>query len=357
MNKRIVLRAVRATIPPQKIEAWLYRQEHPTDEECRIAGWTKGQIARYADIKESDIDADLRWLEVADHHLISIVDPDYPLLLKQIPDPPLALFVIGDKDLLSKPQIAMVGSRSPSAAGREIAASFAETLAIAGLVITSGLALGIDAASHSGALKAPGKTIAVCGTGVDRIYPTSHRQLAQAIRQQGALVSALPLGAPPTAHHFPERNRIISGLSLGVIVVEAALQSGSLITARLAADQGREVFAIPGSIHNPLSRGCHYLIKNGAKLVENADDILEELGPLASLLPTSKRLIHDEIKAENQGDTLTETVRLAIDFTSTPVDLIIARTQLSSEIVSAQLLLLELAGQIKHDALGYYRQN
>ncbi len=211
----------------------------------------------------------------------------YPALLASIPDPPLALFVEGDADVLALPQLAVVGSRNPTAHGRDTAVQFAAHLARSGLAITSGLALGIDAASHRGALQAGGRTVAVLGCGLDTIYPRENEPLAAAITAGGgALVADLPTGTAPLKQHFPRRNRIISGLSVGTLVVEAALRSGSLITARLAGEQGREVFAIPGSIHNPLARGCHRLIRQGAKLVEDADDIFVELGALlAGLQP------------------------------------------------------------------------
>jgi DNA processing protein len=223
----------------------------------------------------------LAWLAEPGHHLVTFTDPDYPPLLRQIPDPPLALYVLGDRACLSTPQLAVVGSRNPTPGGRENARAFARALAEAGLTITSGLALGIDGEAHRGALEADGRTIAVTGTGLDRVYPATHRALAHEIAARGALVSEFAIGSPPRAEHFPVRNRIISGLSLGTLVVEAAERSGSLISARLAGEQGREVFAIPGSIQSPLSRGCHRLIRQGAKLVETAQDILEELSALA----------------------------------------------------------------------------
>ncbi|MHB8744379.1 MAG: DNA-processing protein DprA [Sulfuricaulis sp.] len=226
----------------------------------------------------------LDWLAEPRHHLIVWSDPDYPSLLREIPDPPAMLYVLGDRCLLARPQLAIVGSRNPTPMGRDNARAFAANLAGAGLVITSGLALGVDGAAHRGALEAGGKTIALAGTGLDRVYPSAHRDLAHDISRHGALVSEFPLATPPRPENFPRRNRLISGLSLGTLVVEAALQSGSLITARLASEQGREVFAIPGSIHSPQSRGCHALIRQGAKLVETAQDVLEELGPLVSVV-------------------------------------------------------------------------
>lgn len=256
---------------------------------------SRGQLEKSLAVKREAIDAilsgpdeaalkpDLDWLGEPHHYLLVWSDPDYPPLLREIPDPPVMLYVMGDRRVLSRPQLAIVGSRNPTPMGRENARAFAKSLAGAGLVITSGMALGIDGAAHRGALEAGGKTIAVAGTGLDRVYPSRHRDLAHDIVRHGALVSEFPLGTPPKPENFPVRNRLISGLSLGTLVVEAALQSGSLITARLATEQGREVFAIPGSIHSPQSRGCHALIRQGVKLVETAQDILEELGPLASV--------------------------------------------------------------------------
>lgn len=220
--------------------------------------------------------ATLDWLAAEDSHLVPLTHPAYPEPLRALPDAPPWLYVKGDPAWLSRPMLAMVGSRNATPQGRQDARAFAQTLAGAGLVIVSGLAEGIDAAAHEGGL-AGGASVAVVGTGLDRVYPARHRDLAHALARGGALVSEFPLGTPPRRGHFPRRNRLISGLSLGVVVVEAALESGSLITARLAAEQGREVFALPGSIHSPLSKGCHRLIKEGAKLVDSAADILEEL--------------------------------------------------------------------------------
>jgi len=292
------------------------------------------------------VEQDLAWLEQPDNHLITLQDPEYPALLRETADPPAALFVHGDPSLLALPQIAIVGSRNPTTSGKKTAKEFARHLASAGITITSGLAVGIDGASHQGALEAHGSTIAVTGTGLDRVYPASHHALAKQIAQQGgALISEFPPGTPARAGHFPRRNRIISGLSLGTLVVEAAVQSGSLITARQATEQGREVFAIPGSIHNPLARGCHAIIRQGAKLVETAQDIIEELGPLLHTLiseeprteiPNSES--HLEIDAEYRQ--LLET----IGYDPVSIDEIIAQSGLTAEAVSSMLLLLELEG-------------
>ncbi|NOX91011.1 MAG: DNA-protecting protein DprA [Gammaproteobacteria bacterium] len=297
------------------------------------------------------VDTALAWAEGAHCHIISLFDSRYPALLKEIPDPPPILFVRGDVDLLTQPQLAMVGSRNPSVSGSQFAHDFAAALSRHDLTITSGLALGIDAASHQGALNADGKTIAVAGTGPDRIYPTRHRELGYHIVEQGALVSEFPPGTPPIASNFPRRNRIISGLSLGTLVIEAALKSGSLITARLAAEQGREVFAVPGSIHNPLARGCHALIQQGAKLTMEVDDVLEELAPLASFVierehtPTSKNTVPDHPFLEKMG------------FEPISIDALVERSGLTAEAVSSMLLTLEIQGIVASTGGLYSRIN
>jgi DNA processing protein len=228
---------------------------------------------------DEHIERALAWAAEPGSHLLTLADEAYPRALLDIADPPLLLYVKGDPALLQRPAIALVGARSATAQGEANAAAFAQSLAEAGLVIVSGLALGVDAAAHRGALAAGagGGTVAVIGTGIDRIYPARNAALAREIAASGAIVSEFPLGTPPLPHNFPRRNRIIAGLVEGVLVVEAALNSGSLITARLATESGREVFAIPGSIHSPLARGCHRLIRDGAKLVETAEDVIEEL--------------------------------------------------------------------------------
>ncbi len=295
------------------------------------------------------VEQDLTWLEQPDNHLITLQDPEYPLLLRETADPPAALFVHGDPMLLTSPQIAIVGSRNPSTSGRSTAKEFARCLARAGITITSGLAVGIDGASHQGALEADGATIAVTGTGLDRVYPASHHKLARQIAEQGgALISEFPPGTPARAGHFPRRNRIISGLSLGTLVVEAALQSGSLITARQATEQGREVFAIPGSIHNPLARGCHAIIRQGAKLVETAQDIIEELGPLLhTLVPAEEP--DSKIPDSESGFEMDAEYRQLLEtigYDPIPIDEIIAQSGLTAEAVSSMLLLLELEGYV-----------
>lgn len=297
------------------------------------------------------VQADMAWLEQPGNEAITLHDPAYPALLKEISDPPPVLFIQGNKEILGNPQIAMVGSRNPTAGGRQNARQFARELAAAGWTITSGLALGIDAESHRGALEAGGATIAVAGTGLDRVYPASHEELADEIARQGALVSEFPPGTGPKAEHFPRRNRIISGLSLGTLVVEAALRSGSLITARHAAEQGREVFAIPGSIHNPLSRGCHALIRQGAKLVENVPDILEEFGPRLAPVDTSAPAAPAGITTL---DPEQRRVLECIGFEPTTINAVVERSGLTAERVSSILLVLELHDHVVSMPGGMY---
>jgi DNA processing protein len=301
-----------------------------------------------------EVEADLRWAEEVGCAIITWQDESYPVLLRQISVPPAVLYVQGDSSLLNCPQLAMVGSRNPTSSGVATAQQFAKYLAEAGLVITSGLALGIDGASHRGALAAKGKTIAVLGSGLSTIYPPGHQRLSEEIVSQGGLlVSEFALNTRVRPEHFPRRNRIISGMSMGVLVVEAALKSGSLITARLAMEQGREVFAIPGSIHNPLARGCHALLKQGAKLVETAQDIAEELGALygaATELVTSKEQVAVDLDQEYQ------TLLNCIDYQPTPVDLMVARSGWSSKVISSMLLILELQGMVESMPGGYVRR-
>jgi DNA processing protein len=290
------------------------------------------------------IAADLAWLAASDARIVLATDPDYPPLLLQSPAAPAALYLQGSVAALSAPQLAMVGSRSPTPAGRATAREFAAWFARAGLTVTSGLAVGIDAASHEGALAGGGATVAVYATGLDRVYPAEHAALAQRIRVRGALVSEFPPGTPPLRRHFPRRNRIIAGLSLGTLVVEAARYSGSLITARLALDAGREVFAIPGSIHSPLARGCHQLIKNGAKLVEEAGDVLSELRFYVSKEELSKP--ERQPRQPPELDKEYEMLLDALGFEPATVDVLVARTHLPGESVASMLLILELEGRV-----------
>lgn len=297
------------------------------------------------------VEQDLQWLEAPENHALSLDHPAYPALLKEIADPPPVVFVKGKPELLAQPQIGMVGSRNPSTVGAKTAMEFAQALAAAGYAITSGMALGIDAASHQGALQVGGFTLAVAGTGLDRVYPACHKQLATQIAATGALVSEFPPGTPAKAGHFPRRNRIISGLCQGLLVVEAALQSGSLITARLALEQNREVFAIPGSIHDPLARGCNALIRQGAKLVETVQDIFEELGQYnQSYMPIGPQMQQTALDLEQQN------LLKLIPFSPISVDDLVQDSGYAVEMVSSMLLVLELQGYIAAAPGGsYYR--
>lgn len=287
-----------------------------------------------------------------DRHLLSWNSPHYPALLREIADPPPLLYVQGSLDALSGPKLAIVGSRTPTPNGRENATAFAQTLAEMGLAVVSGLALGVDAAAHQGALNGKGITIAVAGTGVDRVYPAQHRKLAhQIVDAGGCLISEYPLGAPPLKHQFPRRNRIISGLSVGTLVVEAALSSGSLITARQALEQGREVFAIPGSIHNPLAKGCHQLIRQGAKLVETAQHVLEEL---SVILGAQLQLL--ETQAPVQHAAIDNPLLSEMGWDPVDTDTLIERLQWPAEKVVEQLLALELDGIVQAVPGGYQRK-
>jgi len=306
------------------------------------------------------VDADMDWLAMPGNRIVRFCDVAYPAALKQIADPPMLLFVRGDSEYLAHPQLAIVGSRNPTHTGRGLAREFAAYLASCGLTITSGLASGIDGAAHQGAIEAGGTTLAVTGTGLDRVYPARHRDLAHQIQENGALVSEFPPRTAPLPENFPRRNRIISGLSLGTLVVEAALRSGSLITARAALEQGREVFAIPGSIHNPLARGCHALIKEGAKLVETADDILEELASqfvaLASTAVVGAGTLATETPHPEPGKLSAEYAQLLelIDYQAISVDQLVERSGLTPEEVSSMLLVLELDGYLVSGAGGRY---
>jgi len=306
------------------------------------------------------LDADQQWLDRSGALLVVRGAPDYPPQLALAPDPPLVLFVRGDPGLLALPQLAIVGSRNPSPQGARDAEAFAAHLARAGLAIVSGLALGIDAAAHRGTLAAGGTTIAVCGTGLDRVYPRANHALATEIVARGALVSEFPPGTPALKQNFPQRNRTIAGLSLGTLVVEAAAVSGSLITARCASEAGREVFAIPGSIHNPLAKGCHRLIREGAKLVEKGDDVLEELAPLLGSLarelaaPSAAPRTTRAPVALEIDDAETKRVLAEVEWAPTAFDLIVERSRLPTPVVSSILLMLELQGRVAAAAGGRY---
>lgn len=302
-------------------------------------------------LDKSVIEADLNWSSEADHHIITFDDQRYPPQLKDLPDAPPILYVRGDPDYLRQPQLAIVGSRNPSAAGRNTAKDFASHLANVGITITSGLASGIDGASHEGALQGLAGTIAVVAHGLDIVYPAQHQKLAQAISEHGAVISEMPIGTQPKRGLFPRRNRLISALSLGTLVVEAAIKSGSLITARLALELNREVFAIPGSIHNPTARGCHQLIRQGAKLVESADDILEDLR-----LPAANNTLYpiktDENTPENPKDphnTLDpdhQKLLKCLAYEPASVDELVDRSNFNAAEVASMLLILELEGII-----------
>lgn len=299
-------------------------------------------------------EADMRWLDQPRNHLLTLLDPLYPPRLRELVNPPTVLFLHGDPDLLVLPQLAIVGSRNPSAGGRRNAKDFAAHLAASGLTVSSGLARGIDAEAHGGALAAGGLTLAVSGTGLDTVYPAQNRDLAHRIAADGLLVSEFPTGTPPLAGNFPRRNRILAGLSLGVLVVEAALQSGSLITARLATDNGREVFAVPGSIHNPAARGCHALIRQGAKLVETAAHVLEEL---AGLLPEHREPTAYPATGTAQAapaDAQHAAILDALGYDPATTDQLVERTGFPAAEVSSILLLLEMQGHVSSGAGGLF---
>lgn len=322
--------------PPQAIFA------RPSDAWREVVPASQATaLSRAADTLPLLVETTWRWLQDADtHHVLTLGDAAYPPLLLDIADPPLVLYAIGHLPLLQAPSIAIVGSRNPTPQGTDNARAFAAHLSRDGLTVVSGMAMGIDAAAHEGALEGPGSTVAVVGTGLDRVYPKRHLALARRIGDQGLLLSEYSLGTPPLPDHFPRRNRIISGLSRGTLVVEAALQSGSLITARLAAEQGREVFAIPGSIHSPQSRGCHALIQQGAKLVASAQDILEELQPAFAAAAAPAASSEDE--AAEPADAILD----ALGYDPATLDALVARTGWPAAELSGRLLELELEGRV-----------
>jgi DNA processing protein len=294
------------------------------------------------------VDRALDWAGAEGHSIVTLAEEIYPRALLEIADPPPLLYAHGRLELLQRPALAIVGSRNASAQGETNAAHFARALSEAGLTVVSGLALGIDAAAHRGGLASVGSTIAVLGTGIDVIYPSRNTELAAQIAASGLLVSEFPLGTPAIAHNFPRRNRLISGLARGCLVVEAAVASGSLITARCAADQGREVFAIPGSIHSPLSKGCHALIKSGAKLVESAEDVLAEL---AGFQPSVQASTVASPAAQPETGLLAAMGHDPVD-----VDSLCTRAGLSAEEVTSQLLRLELDGRVTALPGGLYQR-
>jgi len=305
----------------------------------------------YPEQLKRDIGKCLEWLVVDGQGLLVPGFPDYPSLLMEVPDKPLLLFYKGNTDLLHLPMVAIVGSRRPTVDGRRIARRFAIQLAQSGLGICSGLALGIDACSHEGALSVGGNTVAVLGTGTDRCYPEANRGLYERIGEQGVMISEFLPGTPPRAENFPRRNRIISGLALGTLVVEAGVRSGSMITARLALEQGREVFAIPGSIQNPMSRGCHRLIRQGAKLTEEISDIIEECGSLLAGLSVSPP--ETSVASRKQFPGKTGRIQKLLGMDRVALDTLVAESGLATEEVITVLTELELKGQVRREAGGY----
>ena len=303
-------------------------------------------------MKENERDEE--WRQQPDHHIIHAASDDFPLLLAEIPDAPSKLYVIGNIDSLHLPALAIVGSRNPTRGGRQNAYEFARHLGASGFCIVSGLAQGIDAAAHEGALHGGAMTVAFLGHGMDRIYPAVNQGLAQRIAGSGALCSEYPLGSPPRKEHFPRRNRLISGMSLGTLVVEAARRSGSLISARLASEQGREIFAIPGSIHNPLSRGCHQLIRQGAKLVESADDIVSELGPMVGHLMQKAEVAVSETPVAEKHDKDYALLLKTLSYDPATADEIAEHSGLTIDQVSSMLLILELEEKVDAQAGGRY---
>jgi len=327
--------------------------EHPLPGQ---PGLTTEAVAWLMLPDERRIEDDLRFLEKSGCELWCCLDREYPELLRQSPGAPPVLYVQGNVAALSEPQLAMVGSRNPTAGGRATAREFAARFARSGITITSGLALAIDGACHEGALDAGGNTIAVLGHGLDDLYPRQHQHLAERVRRSGALVSEFPPGIAPLPPNFPRRNRIIAGLSHGTLVVEAAQDSGSLITARLAGVAGREVFALPGSIHNPMARGCHELIRQGAKLVERVEDVLVEL----KISLSAQLLAPDRPNASAAPDpagALDKEYKILLDalaFEPASVDSLIERTGLNSESIASMLLILELDGHVAPHPGGRY---
>ena len=331
-----------------------------SNHELLAAGINNRTVNNLRKVSSEGVQRDLEWLSASDqHHIISLDNPAYPRLLKQTAAAPPVLFVNGHLNILNDPQLAMVGSRNPTQNGRDMAYQFAKHLGTSGFCINSGLALGIDGFSHKGALDANAPTIAVIATGADRVYPSQHRALAHRIVEQGAIVSEFFIGTEPRAQNFPRRNRIISGLSLGVLVVEAAVKSGSLITARHALEQDREVFAMPGSIHNPLARGCHQLIRQGAKLVETAEHILEEIANSLEFQLKLPDIALQDATVETESsppewDEDYQNVLNSLGFEPISIDEVIVKTGLTAEEVSSILLMLELQGQVAPSGGGSY---
>lgn len=368
-NDRALLILARAGLPAATLRALLEARPDPAaalDAARHGAGLGLAPAALMALRHPVPVQlaADLAWRAGPGHRLLGWQDPDYPALLRRSPNPPPLLFVAGDAGLLWHPQVAIVGSRHPSAGGRERAHRFAEAFARAGWAVTSGLAEGIDAAAHAGAM-AGGRTIAVVGTGPDRCYPASHAGLMARIAAGGAVVTEHPPGTDALASHFPSRNRIIAGLSLGTVVIEAAMRSGALISARLAAEAGREVFALPGSVDNPTARGCHRLIRDGAALVESPGEVVEALAPVAQSLaealrgrlkttppPPAARSARGQAPADDDHNRLWS----ALGHDPTGMDSLAERTGLTVAALSSMLLVMELEGRVVADNGRYARR-
>ncbi len=359
------LRLARAPgVGPQTIERLIARFGDPASvlragrSALRAVGLAPAAVDALYDPDGEAIAQVLRWGEQEGATILTPDHPHWPPLLAQIAAAPPVLFVRGDVRVLSEPQIAIVGSRNPTAGGLETTRAFARYLAGLGLVVTSGLAIGVDGAAHAGAMDG-GRTIAVLGTGPDRVYPAAHRDLARRIAENGALVSEFPPGVGAHPSHFPRRNRLISGLSLGTLVTEAAPRSGSLITARYAVEQGREVFAIPGSIHNPLARGCHALIRQGAKLIDSADQLLEELAPQLRGLTLASDACPRDV-ADTAGAVLDADHRRLLEsmgWDPMAPDELIARSGMPAQSVASMLLLLELQGHVSSHPGGRYSRS
>ncbi len=325
--------------------------------EAQLGRWLPAPVASAVRARpdtalSARIEHTVAWLREPGHHLLTLADPAYPHGLLDLSDPPLLLYARGTLERLRTPALAVVGARSATVQGGHDAGMFASAFSGAGITVVSGLALGIDAAAHAGGLSGPGGTIAVVGTGLDRCYPACHRALAQRIAAQGLLLSELPLGTPARGPHFPQRNRLIAALARGVLVVEAALRSGSLITARLAAELGREVFAVPGSIHAPLAAGCHRLIQQGAKLVECPQDVFDELGLSEGLAGVGKPGATVSARPSERADAL----GTALAYDPVDPDTLCVRTGLPPEAVTAALLELEFAGAVERMPGNLYRR-
>ena len=369
-NNLALLTLLRARLPDALLRALL--ESHPVPADALAAARHGAGLSLPApmrhDLDRPDarrLDADLAWLTAPRHRLLGWHDPDYPALLRRSPAPPALLFVAGDPSLLWHPQVAVVGSRRPTAGGKARAHQFARSFAAAGWVVTSGLAEGIDTAAHEGALSA-GRTVAVVGTGLDRAYPADNAPLMERIASEGAVVSEHPPGTPAIASHFPSRNRIIAGLSLGTLVVEAAMRSGALISARLAAEAGREVFALPGSPDNPVARGCHRLIRDGAALVETPGEVLAALGPVASdlaqalrgrLADTGGAAAEQSAPGQPEADDDHNRLWSALGHDPTGMDCLAERTGLTVAALSSMLLIMELEGRVAADNGRYSRRS